>query len=123
MKTEEIIVKLRDGIIKYINQLAESNPNIQFFKPIICRIVKNIKIPFTDKISLLADSNGEIDFEQLLNEMLNNVINSNPFIIKTSSLGDIEIGNGCIKMIIPYLNKRMILNTEDLKILRDLIIG
>lgn len=123
MKTEEIIIKIREGIIKYINQLSESNPNIQFFKPIICRVVKNFKLPFTDKLSLLADSNGEIDFEQLLSEMLNNVINANPFIIKTTSLGDIEIGNGCIKMMLPYLNKRIVLNTEDLRLLRDLIIG
>lgn len=43
--------------------------------------------------------------------------------VRSANLEDIEIGNECIKMIIPYLNKRMILNTEDLKILRDLIIG
>ena len=43
--------------------------------------------------------------------------------VRSANLEDIEIGNGHIKIIIPYLNKRMILNTEDLKILKDLIIG
>ena len=43
--------------------------------------------------------------------------------VRSANLGDIEIGNRCIKMIISYLNKRMVLNTEDLRLLRDLIIG
>lgn len=108
---------------KQINSLAMTNPLISFSKPLITRIVNN-KIDQADGfLSMLADSNGEIDVQSLIPEMIQSVMNTRPFTYHTEFLGDLEIGGGFIKMNIPMTNNQIVLGKADLDTLRDLFIN
>ena len=89
----------------------------------ITRIVNN-KIDQADGfLSMLSDSNGEIDVQSLIPEMIQSVMNTRPFVYHTEFLGDLEIGGGFIKMNIPMTNNQIVLSKADLDTLRDLFIN
>ena len=117
------IETLKIFLNKQINSLAMTNPLISFSKPLITRIVNN-KIDQADGfLSMLADSNGEIDVQSLIPEMIQSVMNTRPFTYHTEFLGDLEIGGGFIKMNIPMTNNQIVLGKVDLDTLRDLFIN
>jgi hypothetical protein len=117
------IETLKIFLNKQINSLAMTNPLISFSKPLITRIVNN-KIDQADGfLSMLADSNGEIDIQSLIPEMIQSVMNTRPFTYHTEFLGDLEIGGGFIKMNIPMTNNQIVLGKADLDTLRDLFIN
>ena len=117
------IETLKIFLNREINSLAMTNPLISFSKPLITRIVNN-KIDQADGfLSMLADSNGEIDVQSLIPEMIQSVMNTRPFTYHTEFLGDLEIGGGFIKMNIPMTNNQIVLGKADLDTLRDLFIN
>lgn len=117
------IETLKIFLNKQIISLAMTNPLISFSKPLITRIVNN-KIDQADGfLSMLADSNGEIDVQSLIPEMIQSVMNTRPFTYHTEFLGDLEIGGGFIKMNIPMTNNQIVLGKADLDTLRDLFIN
>lgn len=117
------IETLKIFLNKQINSLAMTNPLISFSKPLITRIVNNKLDQADGFLSMLADSNGEIDVQSLIPEMIQSVMNTRPFIYHTGFLGDLEIGGGFIKMNIPMTNNQIVLGKADLDTLRDLFIN
>lgn len=69
-----------------------------------------------------ADKDGNIDIENILTEMMENLMTTNPFTFKTSFAGDIEIGGGEIKFNLPLTNKRLVLNMTDLETFKEMLI-
>ena len=63
-----------------------------------------------------------IDIENILTEMMENLMTTNPFTFKTSFAGDIEIGGGEIKFNLPLTNKRLVLNMTDLETFKEMLI-
>ena len=57
----------------------------------------------------------------LLYLIANSLINL--FNIKTPIIGNIEIGNSQIKINIPFTDKRLVFNSQDLQILKQTLIG
>jgi hypothetical protein len=117
------IETLKIFLNKQINSLAMTNPLISFSKPLITRIVNNKLDQADGFLSMLADSNGEIDVQSLIPEMIQSVMNTRPFTYHTEFLGDLEIGGGFIKMNIPMTNNQIVLGKADLDTLRDLFIN
>ena len=117
------IETLKIFLNKQINSLAMTNPLISFSKPLITRIVNNKMDQADGFLSMLADSNGEIDVQSLIPEMIQSVMNTRPFTYHTEFLGDLEIGGGFIKMNIPMTNNQIVLGKADLDTLRDLFIN
>lgn len=117
------IETLKIFLNKQINSLAMTNPLISFSKPLITRIVNNKMDQADGFLFMLADSNGEIDVQSLIPEMIQSVMNTRPFTYHTEFLGDLEIGGGFIKMNIPMTNNQIVLGKADLDTLRDLFIN
>lgn len=57
-----------------------------------------------------------------ITEMMENLMNTNPFTFKTSFIGDIEIGGGEIKFNLPFTSKRLVLNITDLETFKEMLI-
>lgn len=74
-----------------------------------------------DGLKMIADKDGNIDTEAILTEMLESVMSTKPFTINTSFIGDIEIGEGMVKLSLPVVNKRLVFNTADLQELKNLL--
>lgn len=104
-----------------ITRMAADSPVVGFMKPLILRVLDNHVYKIEDGLKMIADKEGNIDVEAILTEMLESVMSSRPFTINTSFIGDIEIGEGMVKMNLPVVNKRLAFNMSDLQELKELL--
>lgn len=120
------IMQLTDNLKSYISlqleSMAKTNPMIGFMKPLITRALDKNFSKVSKALGLIADKDGNIDIENILAEMMENLMTTNPFTLKASFVGDIEIGGGEIKFNLPLTNKRLVLNMTDLETFKEMLI-
>ena len=121
MTIDNVISGIKKFILLQIDKVSEGSPLVQFMKPLIIRAVDNSIKNTRSMIELLADANGNIDTGQIIDEMVSNVINTKPFTIKVPYLDNIIIGDGTIQINVPFIDKKVVFNTEDLNTLKELI--
>ena len=121
MTIDNVISGIKKFILLQIDKLSEGSPLVQFMKPLIVRAIDNGIKNTRSMIELLADANGNIDTGQIIDEMVSNVINTKPFTIKIPYLDNIIIGDGTIQINVPFIDKKVVFNTEDLNTLKELI--
>lgn len=119
---EQLLTNITTYINSQLNTLASNNPMINFIRPLITRAIDNNLYKFNSFLDLITDKEGNIDIESIMSEMITNTINTEPFIINTSFIGDVEIGGGLIKLNIPFINNKLVLNLQDLNILKEMLI-
>ena len=120
-KTIEVANKIKDFLYVKLDALSNSNPQIAFLKPFAIRYIDN-KMNFFDKLLLnFADENGMIDFKEILNEMLENIINSEKLQWDLGIAEKLEIEHGKLKVDIPFLNKQLIFTEDDIKELTNIM--
>lgn len=119
------VYKLIESLQRYVDmqilELTKTNPMMSFMKPLISRAATNAIEKADKALLLLADKEGNIDVEQILSEMIESLMNTAPFTINTSFIGDIVIGNGTIKLGIPFTERNLIFNTTDLQRLKEML--
>ena len=113
---------LRAYVATQLDTMSKNTPMIGFMKPLITRALDKNFSKVTKALDLIANDKGKIDIENILTEMIENVINTNPFTFKTSFIGDVEIGGGQIKFNLPLTNKRLVLDMTDLEAFKEMLI-
>lgn len=120
------ITQLTDNLKSYVllqlDSITKSNPVVGFMKPFITRALDKNFDKVTKTLNLISDKEGNIDIENIITEMMENLMNTNPFTFKTSFIGDIEIGGGEIKFNLPFTSKRLVLNITDLETFKEMLI-
>ena len=120
------IMQLTDNLRAYVatqlDTMSKNTPMIGFMKPLITRALDKNFSKVTKALDLIANDEGKIDIEDILTEMIENVMNTNPFTFKTSFIGDVEIGGGQIKFNLPLTNKRLVLDMTDLEAFKEMLI-
>ena len=120
---EQLIMRLKQYITNQIAQISKDNPIIAFIKPLLDRALDKNFNKINSYLSLISDDYGNIDAENILSEMIENVTHTNTFSINAPVIGNIEIGNNQIKINIPFTDKRLVFNHQDLQILKQSLIG
>lgn len=118
----QLMTNIRAYLYSQINTLSEGNPAINLFKPFLNRAVDNNLYKVEPLLDLITDKEGGIDIENIITEMRDSLLASQPFVINIPVLGDVEIGNGLIMANIPMINKRLVLNRDDLNMLKEMLI-
>lgn len=113
---------LRAYVATQLDTMSKNTPMIGFMKPLITRALDKNFSKVTKALDLIANDEGKIDIENVLTEMMENVMNTNPFTFKTSFIGDVEIGGGQIKFNLPLTNKRLVLDMTDLEAFKEMLI-
>lgn len=113
---------LKSYLLMQLDNMSKNTPVIGFAKPIIVRILDKNFNKIHKAIDLIADSNGNIDIENILSEMLDNIKTTEPFTLNTSFMGDIEIGGGVIKLNIPLTSKRIVLDSADFEAFKEMLL-
>ena len=120
------VTQLTDNLKSYVSlqldSISKSNPMIGFMKPFITRALDKNFDKVTKTLDLISDKEGNIDIENIITEMMENLMNTNPFTFKTSFIGNIEIGGGEIKFNLPFTSKRLVLNITDLETFKEMLI-
>lgn len=120
--TTQLTNNLKSYVLKQIDTMSKSTPMIGFMKPLITRALDKNFNKVTKALDLIANDEGNIDVENILTEMIDSVMTTNPFTFKTSFIGDIEIGGGHIKFGLPFTDKRLMLDMTDLDALKEMLI-
>ena len=123
MNIEQLSENLKSYISIQIDNMGDRVPLVKFMKPLITRALDKNFSKVTKALDLIADKDGNVDTENILSEMIDNVNSMEPFNLNTSFIGELEIGGGEIKLNIPLIDKRMVLNTEDLNMFKEMIIN
>lgn len=109
-----IVDKLTKLMNDKVAELSATNPIILVTKPIITRAGNKAICKAKDLLEMIADENGMVDIEAILDEMSNNLI-----VAATKEYPDIfgglTIGNSKIKMGIPFINKEIIFEAKDIE--------
>lgn len=120
------VMQLTDNLKSYIvlqlDNMTMSNPMIGFMKPLITRALDKNFGKVKKALELIADDEGNIDVENILSEMMENVMTTKPFTFNTSIIGDVEVGDGNIKLNLPLTNKRLVLDMSDLEAFKEMLI-
>lgn len=121
------IVEFSDRFQKYINlqldNMAKNTPVVGLAKPIVSRMINKNFDKVHQFMSALSDKDGNIDIEGIMNEMMEKIKEPQIFSVDIPLLHTVEIGNGNIVFTLPFINKRILLNMNDLELLRDSLIG
>jgi hypothetical protein len=121
------ILQLTDNLKTYVNlqldTMSSTTPIVGFIKPLVTRVLDKNMSKVSKALDLIADNEGNIDVENILTEMIQNVMNTQPFVVNTSFIGDIEVGGGHIKLNVPFTNKRLVLGMADLETFKEMLIN
>lgn len=115
MKIDQVTDKLVQFASCQIDVLAQSSPPVNFFKPVLKRVLQNYRDRITSALDMMSDENHEIDMRQLLQEMTVSVKESQPFTVNVPVVGDIELGGNKIQFTLPYINSKLSLDSDDVQ--------
>jgi hypothetical protein len=118
----QLMTNIRAYLYSQINTISEGSPAINLFKPFLNRAIDNNLYKIEPMLDFIADKDGNIDIENIISEMRDSILTSQPFTVNLPVLGDVEIGNGLIMANIPMVNKRLVLNRDDLNMLKEMLI-
>lgn len=113
--------KLEDYIQKQLILVSKDNPTIALAKPFLSRIIDNNMYKVDVMLKQIADKDGLIDIDGILSETIDNLMSIKPFKMDSGFLGELEIGDGKIRLNLPIVNKVLVFNKEDLMNLKDFL--
>lgn len=120
---EQLIDNLRRYIDTQINVMSKTTPVINFMRPLLTRAMDNNIHKVSRLLDMVTDSEGTIDVDNILTEIISSVVNTEPFILNTSFIGDVEMGGGSIKINLPFVNKRLVLDKSDLETFKEMLMN
>lgn len=116
-----IIDKIVSFIDTKLSEMSASNPFILLIRPVVARAVNNNIEKLDSVLKLVQDKDGKIDIEGILSEMIDNLIVAQ---VKKypNVLGGVELGNGSIRVNIPFLDKAIVFDSTDIEIFKQSLI-
>jgi hypothetical protein len=121
MNKEVLISTLKQYLVKQVENIASNNPLVAFAKPIIVRVIDNKISSISPFLDMLKDNQGNIDLTGIITEMTTSVMDTKTFSINVPLLGDVIIGNGHIRLPIPYTEQVIVLNRQDIEELKTML--
>lgn len=117
-----IIDRLVSFVDTKLSEMSDSNPFILIIRPIVARAVNNNIEKLDSVLKLVQDKDGKVDIEGILSEMIDNLLVAQ---IKKypNILGGVELGNGSIKVNIPFLDKAIVFDSTDIESFKQNLIS
>lgn len=116
-----IIDKIVSFVDMKLSELSATNPFVLIIRPIVARVVNNNIEKVDSVLKLIQDKDGKVDVEGILSEMIDNLLVAQ---IKKypDVLGGVEIGNGTIKINIPFVDKAVVFDSSDIEMFKQSLI-
>lgn len=104
---------LIEEILKFINtkitDISSNNPLFDIVaKPYISKVITNNVSKLDKALSLIADDKDMVDADGLLTDMIDRLIVS-----KANTINGVTIGEGSVKITIPFMNKTVVFDKDD----------
>lgn len=121
MKQEQLIQNIRDYLNIQLNNLSKNSPLISIMQPLLTRAIDNKLPELKNYLGFITNSDGEIDINNILSEMIANIVNTNSFTVDLPIIGPTIIGEGKVQFNLPYINKCLVLHQQDLQELKNIL--
>ena len=121
MTKDNIINALRQYLLGQVDKIASSNPMIAFTRPLINKVIENKISSISPFLDLLKDANGNINIAEIISEMTTSVMDTKVFNINIPIIGSVLIGDGNIKIPIPYTEQIIVLDKSDIEELKAVL--
>ena len=121
MNKEILIDRLKQYLVKQVENISSNNPLVAFTKPVIVRVIDNKISSISPFLDMLKDNQGNIDLTDIITEMTTSLMDTKTFSINVPILGDVTIGNGHIRLPIPYTEQVIVLNRQDIEELKTML--
>lgn len=115
-----------DNVVSFLNnrltEACQTNPLMSFVRPYFARCINNNLYKIDKALKLVEDENGMVDIEGIIDDTISNllVFENRKY---PDLFGGLEIGNGDIKINIPFINKKLIINTDDIELFKQQLIN
>lgn len=117
IENSEIGNKLVEFLDIKLTNLSKDNQLVNvFIRPIFSRIINNNIGKVNQALSIIADENGMIDADGILNDMIDNLI-----ISPVKEERGIKIGAGNVEIKIPFINKAIALDKDDINEFKEML--
>lgn len=117
----QVTEKLKSYIVSQLDLMSKNTPIVGFIKPLATRALNKNFSKITKALDLIADDSGNIDVEGILTETIDNLISTKPFTVNVPVIGDIEIGGGTVNLNIPFTDKKLVFNTQDIESFKEIL--
>lgn len=116
-----IIEKIVTFAENKISQMSANNPMILLARPIIAKAVNKQVAKLDGILKMIQEEDGTVDVEGIMNDVIDNLLVAK---VKQypDAFGGLEIGNGSIKVGIPFINKSVVFDTNDIEEFKNSII-
>lgn len=116
-----VIDKIVSFVDTKLSEMSATNPFVLIIRPIIARVVNNNIEKLDSVLKLVQDKDGKVDIENILSEMIDNLLVAQ--VKKYPDIfGGIEIGNGTIKINIPFIDKAVVFDSYDIEVFKQNLI-
>lgn len=120
------VVKVSEGIKSYINTLVDDLAVNDFLigavRPMIRMAIENNFYKVNNILKVLADKNGDIDFNKLVDETMTSMLNGKQATYPIGNFAIAEFGNNALKVTIPMINKFFKFESQDFIKMKNFII-
>lgn len=106
---ENTLENVNAGNTNITADISSNNPLFDIVaKPYISKVVTNNVSKLDKALSLIADDKGMVDADGLLTDMIDRLIVS-----KANTINGVTIGEGSVKITIPFMNKTVVFDKDD----------
>ena len=116
--------KVMDTLVSFIgiklDEISANVPLLSLFRPVIAEAVNNNLNKFDKLLGFVANEEGLIDAEKIVTEMLDNLIVM-PIQYYPDVFNGITIGKGTITVKIPFVDKAIEFNSNDIESFKNLL--
>lgn len=116
---------LKEAIVSFVNSkltyILGTGIGAKAFKPVIVMGLRNNVDKIDGFVKFLADKDGKIDVISLVNQYEETILNDADITTLDVLNGNIDIGDGKIKISHPYLKKDVFFNKNDVDEFKELL--
>lgn len=122
MNIAKVSEGLKDYIFKFVDDLAINDFIIGALRPMVCMAIENNFYKVNNILKVLADKDGNINFEKLVDDTITSLLNSKQVTYPIGNIGTVDFGNNAVKITIPIINKFFKFEADDFIKMKNYII-
>ena len=122
MNVNNISKGTKEFIFSSLDNLANNDFKSSFIRPFVKTAIENNFYKVENFLNTIADKDGNINIEKLIDDIINSVLNGKKGSLDLNPIGELEVGDGGVKIIIPSLNTYYKFNSNDFIELKNKLI-
>lgn len=122
MNVNNISKGTKEFIFSSLDNLANNDFKSSLIRPFVKTAIENNFYKVEKFLNTIADKDGNINIEKLIDDIINSVLNGKKGFLDLNPIGELEVGDGGVKIIIPSLNTYYKFNSNDFIELKNKLI-